>query len=239
MFERPSGMATADILLRLLTLLQIFSGISNQEVSFNFDTGPIIVHTNCTCGTYSFYETWNDGGLIPAPVYTLTAEDFTSVAAEFEEMNADNLQDGELEDEDLVFVNMVLNDTDSKREMTLENFAAVLPSQESNFKFLPYRMVDIESILRLTRLPSMHLESEHPEMMITINKASDKELAHWFGKKNLTNIKAKDLNPERQNLLITMLFFTISFNTEIDKDEKYEICIASKVRTDVPLVLER
>ena len=232
-------MAVSNSFFGLLLVLQLLSGISTWKVSFNFDTGPILVYTNCSRGRYSFHENWDSDGLIPAPVYTLTAEDFTSAAAEFEEITSDNLQEGEFEDEDLVFVNMVLNDTDSGREMTLDNFAAVLPTQESNFKFLPFKMVDIASILRLTRLPSMHLEREHPELNILVNQASDKQLAHWFRKKNITNIKAKDLNQERQNLLITMLFFIIPFNNEIDTEERYEICIASKARTDVPLVLER
>ena len=223
----------------MLLLLQLFSRISSRSVSFNFDTGPILVLTNCSCGTYTFHESWDNDSFIPAPTYTVTKEDFTQVAEEFEDLTADNLQEGELEDEDLVFIDMILNDTDSGKEMTLVDFAAVMPSQESNFKFLPFKMVDIDSILRMTRLPSIHQERDHPQMNIHINRASDKQLAHWVRKKNITSIKAKDLNPERQNLLITMLFFTISFNSKLDTDERYEICVASKARSDVPFALER
>lgn len=230
---------SSDRLFRILVLVQLFLGISSRSVSFNFDTGPILVYTNCSCGTYTFHESWDNDSFIPAPTYTVTAEDFTAVAEEFEDLTADNLQEGELEDEDLVFIDMILNDTDSGKEMTLVDLVAVLPSQESKFKFLPFKMVDIDSILRMTRLPSMHQNRDHPQMNIHTSRASDKQLAHWFQKKNITSIKAKDLNTERQNLLITMLFFTISFNSKIDTDERYEICVASKARSDVPFALER
>ena len=153
---------SSDRLFRILVLVQLFLGISSRSVSFNFDTGPILVYTNCSCGTYTFHESWDNDSFIPAPTYTVTAEDFTAVAEEFEDLTADNLQEGELEDEDLVFIDMILNDTDSGKEMTLVDFAAVLPSQESNFKFLPFKMVDIDSILRMTRLPSMHQNRDHP-----------------------------------------------------------------------------
>ena len=198
------------------------------------------MYTNCSCGTYTFHESWDKEGFIPAPTYTVTAEDFTSVAEKFEDLTADNLHEGELEDEELVFIDMTLNDTRLREgndsDQILQQFCLV---KKATLNFFPFQMVDINSILRMTRLPSMHQERDHPQMSIHINRASDKQLAHWFKKKNITNIKVKDLNTERQNLLITMLFFTISFNGKIDTDERYEICVASKARSDVPFALER
>ena len=225
------------LLFKAFLLYQFCTGISGWKVSFNFDAGTIVVHTNYSQGTYTFHE--SDDNLIPAPRYTITAEDISTAAAGFDQLTADNLQGGQLDDEELIFLDVILNNTDSGRTMNLMDFAAVLPSHESNFKFLPFKMVDLQSILRMTRLPSMYLDRDHPHLGIHINRTSHKQLVHSFKTKNATNFKAKDLDPEHQNLLITILFFLISFNAELDTDERYEICVANKVRSDVPFALER
>ena len=62
-------------------------------------------------------------------------------------------------------------------------------------------------------------------------------LYYWFKNGNVSEIQASELDSMRQNLMITILFFTIPFNDEID--DKYEICIANKERTDVAFILER
>ena len=128
---------SSDRLFRILVLVQLFLGISSRSVSFNFDTGPILVYTNCSCGTYTFHESWDNDSFIPAPTYTVTAEDFTAVAEEFEDLTADNLQEGQLEDEDLVFIDMILNDTDSGKEMTLVDLQQFYQARRVNLNSYP------------------------------------------------------------------------------------------------------
>ncbi len=228
---KQMGLASAQRVLVLMFVL--LDTTSARRISFNFDTGPVFVHTNCSCGRYTFHESWRDG-VDQVPTYTITSEDVNHVAEEFRALTTENILAGEGRDENFVFVKFALNKTN--QQQTLVDFAAVLPSQEGTFKFLPFKMEDMKSILTMTKLPR---GKEYPEIEIPINQASDKQLAQWFQAKNTSTIKAQDLGEERQNLLITMLFFAISFNPKIDADEKYQICVAKKDRNDVPFVLER
>ncbi len=217
------------------------TALTSRRVSFNFDTGPIIVHTNCSCGTYTFHEAREDdpgdggGG---GPTYSITTRDIAAVADRFDALTTDQVQHGEEAHEDLVFINVLLNNTESQQETTLADFAAVLPSQESNFKYLPFKMVDIESILRMTRLPSLRREKNRHAIDVSVSDVSDRALALRYQRENTTTLIAKDLDAKRQNLLITILFFAVSFNN-LDMDEKYEVCVASRALREAPLLLHR
>ncbi len=67
------------ILITIINIIFIQYGgcktVVAKNVSFNFDTGTIVVRMNCSCGTFDFYEPDKEDDYIPKIAYRLVSGD--------------------------------------------------------------------------------------------------------------------------------------------------------------------
>ncbi len=67
------------IILTIINIIFVHYGASHtavaKNVSFNFDTGTIVVRMNCSCGVFDFYEPDREDDYIPKIAYRLVSED--------------------------------------------------------------------------------------------------------------------------------------------------------------------
>ena len=116
----------------------------------------------------------------------------------------------------------------------IEGFVAVKPSDIGQYKYLPFRLADLKSML-LLKIPPL-FEEEDKDQYVDINFPLPPECVNATDGQTLTSLQ---LTEPFQDLLAAALLVTISYNEHLNLEEAYHICMIDTSYRDLPFTLKR